>query len=91
MSIVYDTCREYASSFSERSMNLLFQGGTGLGKTFLSACIARVVAQNGHSVCYDTAASALEAFEMKIRARRRGCGKGLDTGRAHARVRAYDP
>ena len=65
MSIVYDTCRE----FSERSMNLLFQGGTGLGKTFLSACIARVVAQNGHSVCYDTAASALEAFEMKKFAR----------------------
>lgn len=69
MGIVYDTCREYASSFSDRSMNLLFQGGTGLGKTFLSACIARVVAQNGHSVCYDTAASALEAFEMKKFAR----------------------
>lgn len=69
MSIVFDTCREYAVSFSERSMNLLFQGGTGLGKTFLSACIARVVAQNGHSVCYDTAASALEAFELKKFAR----------------------
>ena len=69
MNIVFETCREYASSFSERSMNLLFQGGTGLGKTFLSACIARVVAQNGHSVCYDTAASALEAFELKKFAR----------------------
>ncbi len=69
MSIVLDTCREYAASFSERSMNLLFQGGTGLGKTFLSACIARVVAQNGHSVCYDTAASALEAFELRKFAR----------------------
>lgn len=69
MSIVFETCREYAYSFSERSMNLLFQGGTGLGKTFLSACIARVVAENGHSVCYDTAASALEAFELKKFAR----------------------
>lgn len=69
MAIVFDTCREYAYSFSERSMNLLFQGGTGLGKTFLSACIARVVAENGHSVCYDTAASALEAFETKKFAR----------------------
>lgn len=65
MEIVYNTCREYANSFSERSMNLMFQGGTGLGKTFLSACIARVVAGNGHSVCYDTASSALEAFETK--------------------------
>ena len=65
MEIVFDTCREYAHSFSERSMNLMFQGGTGLGKTFLSACIARVVAASGHSVCYDTASSALEAFETK--------------------------
>lgn len=65
MEIVYNTCLEYANSFSERSMNLMFQGGTGLGKTFLSACIARVVAGNGHSVCYDTASSALEAFETK--------------------------
>lgn len=65
MEIVFDTCREYAQSFSDRSMNLLFQGGTGLGKTFLSACIARVVAENCHSVCYDTASSALEAFETK--------------------------
>lgn len=65
MEIVFDTCREYAKSFSERSMNLLFMGGTGLGKTFLSASIARVVAENGHSVCYDTAASALDAFETK--------------------------
>ena len=65
MEIVYNPCREYANSFSERSMNLMFQGGTGLGKTFLSACIARVVAGNGHSVCYDTASSALEAFETK--------------------------
>jgi len=69
MEIVFDTCREYANSFSDRSINLLFQGGTGLGKTFLSACIARVVAQNGHSVCYDTASSALEAFETKKFAR----------------------
>lgn len=69
MEIVYATCREYAYNFSDRSMNLLFQGGTGLGKTFLSACIARVVAANGFSVCYDSAASALEAFEQKKFAR----------------------
>ena len=65
MEIVFDTCREYAASFSERSVNLMLQGGTGLGKTFLSACIARVVAGKGFSVCYDSAAAALEAFETK--------------------------
>ena len=65
MEIVFYTCREYAASFSERSVNLMLQGGTGLGKTFLSACIARVVAGKGFSVCYDSAAAALEAFETK--------------------------
>ena len=69
MKFVLDTCREYAANFSPRSLDLLFQGGTGLGKTFLSASIARVVADRGFSVCYDTAASALEAFELRKFAR----------------------
>jgi len=49
------SCRKYADGFNARSGNLLFMGGTGLGKTFLSACIARVVAQKGYSVCYESA------------------------------------
>jgi len=69
MEIVLDTCREYAANFARTAMDLLFQGGTGLGKTYLSACIARVVAANGFSVCYDTASSALDAFETKKFAR----------------------
>jgi len=60
---VSEACRRYAENFSDASANLLFQGDTGLGKTFLSACIARVVAGRGFSVCYDTAASALENYE----------------------------
>ena len=60
---VSDACRRYADGFSDSSQNLLFQGGTGLGKTFLSACIARVVAARGFSVCYETASAALEAYE----------------------------
>jgi DNA replication protein len=64
MKKVSEACRRYAENFSESSQNLLFQGGTGLGKTFLSACIARVVAGRGFSVCYDTAAAALEKYEL---------------------------
>lgn len=55
----------YAASFGSDSPNLLFQGGTGLGKTFLSSCIARVVIAQGHSVVYETAVAALEAFETR--------------------------
>ena len=55
MEKTYQTCHRYAQNFSERSNNLLFSGDTGLGKTFLSACIARTVADNGYSVMYESA------------------------------------
>ena len=51
----FQKCRGYAATFTENSGNLLFVGGTGLGKTFLSACIARTVADRGYSVMYETA------------------------------------
>ena len=43
--------------------NLFLSGAPGLGKTFLSACIARTVSEEGFSVVYDTAASVFARFE----------------------------
>jgi len=63
MARVYDRCRRYVREFAPGSPSLLFTGGTGLGKTFLSACIARSVAENGHSVVYDTAGRLFADFE----------------------------
>jgi len=63
MEVVYETCVEYARKFGDKSMNLFFVGNPGLGKTFLSACIAHVVAENGYSVVYDMAASVFAKFE----------------------------
>ena len=51
----FKICRTYALTFAPSAGNLLFVGGTGLGKTFLSACIARAVADRGYSVVYETA------------------------------------
>ena len=58
------TCRTYAATFSQRSENLLFSGDTGLGKTFLSACIARVVADRGYSVAYESASHLFNNLEQ---------------------------
>ena len=58
------TCRTYANTFSSGSGNLLFNGGTGLGKTFLSACIARSVADKGFSVIYETATHLFNKLEQ---------------------------
>ena len=65
MKSVFEIAKNYADHFSPASGNLLFQGGTGLGKTFLSACVARVVAQKGFSVCYDSASAVIAAFEAQ--------------------------
>ena len=65
MAVVFAGCRKFADRFPDVSSNLLLRGGTGLGKTYLSACIARVVAEKGYSVCYDSASTALEAFERQ--------------------------
>lgn len=55
MQRTYELCLQYAHHFSPLSGNLLFSGDTGLGKTFLSACIAKVVAGKGYSVVYESA------------------------------------
>ncbi len=60
----FQKCRRYATTFSEHSGNLLFVGGTGLGKTFLSACIARAVADRGYSVQYETAGHLFSKLEQ---------------------------
>ena len=58
-------CRQYASGFGSSGAvrNLFLTGDPGLGKTFLSACIAREVSKNGFSVVYDTATHVFSQFE----------------------------
>ena len=65
MELIYEICVNYAHSFGERSSNLLMTGAPGLGKTFLSACIAREVSDLGFSVVYDTAAHVFHQFESE--------------------------
>lgn len=66
MTRVLDICRNYAARFGKYYFdNLYLYGNPGLGKTFLSACIARVVSENGFSVVYDTAGSIFSAFEAQ--------------------------
>ena len=56
-------CKAYAAKFGKDSPNLLLFGSTGLGKTFLSTCIAEAVSARGFSVAYDTAINIVAAYE----------------------------
>ena len=64
MNLVKGLCQNYAEKFSKFVYhNLFLTGAPGLGKTFLSASIARVVCEAGYSVVYDTVVNTFSAFE----------------------------
>lgn len=56
-------CMRYAAHFAKGLGNLLFVGGTGLGKTYLSACIANAVTEKGFSVVYESAPQLFAKLE----------------------------
>ena len=84
MRVVRDFCRLYAQKFAPGADDLLLQGGAGLGKTFLAACIARTAAENGFAVAYETAVACIADFETQ----KYGRGSEEYDG-ACARVRRY--
>lgn len=55
-------CRSYAEKFGSHQENILFTGMTGVGKTFLSNCIAKAVLDRCYSVVYLTAIQLFEIF-----------------------------
>lgn len=66
MELVYEMCLNYAEKFGRFPVrNLFLTGAPGLGKTFLSACIARTVSEKGFSVVYDTAVNVFAQFETQ--------------------------
>ena len=76
-----ERCRRFVRDFGGKPENLLFIGNTGLGKTFLSAAIARVVSGDGWSVVYDTAGRIFQRFEAQKFGREEGDGASADVER----------
>ena len=58
-----ETAKEFAESFEKTGRNLLFMGGTGLGKTHLSTAIAKRAIERGMDVVYETAQNVIADFE----------------------------
>ena len=67
MARVLGACKKFAENFPQVSTNLLLQGDTGLGKTYLSACIARVVADKGYWQKFSRDAEEAEAVARRVR------------------------
>ena len=77
MKRVLEITKGYAESFTPTApSNLIFMGGTGLGKTHLSTSIARTVIDRGYDVFYAGSISLISDFEMQ----RYGNSAGGETG-----------
>lgn len=58
---IQNTCKKFIDNFDDPTENnLLFCGNTGLGKTFLSSCIANEMIKCGKTVLYQTAPIMLD-------------------------------
>lgn len=65
---IYDTCRAFVAQFGKPGNSLLFTGRPGVGKTFMSTCVARELLTAGYSVIYETAYkifSLLDDYKFK--------------------------
>ena len=61
MQIAIETCKKFTETFDKTFENILLCGTVGIGKTFLSNCIAKEVLDQGHSVLY---LSAFQLFDL---------------------------
>lgn len=67
MNKIISISKDFINNFeSSEQKNLLFTGTTGVGKTFLSSCIANEILKKGYTVLYQTAPILLDSiFEYK--------------------------
>lgn len=61
INIIKKNCLNFIKNFNlQEEKNLLFTGNPGLGKTFLSNCIAKEIIKSGYTVLYQTAPAMLD-------------------------------
>lgn len=62
---VVDSAKQFIADFDTAPGNLLIYGNTGVGKTFLTNCIARELILTGHTVVYLTAFELFDILERR--------------------------
>lgn len=63
INLIKNICMNFINNFDDpNEKNLLFTGNTGLGKTFLSSCIAKEIIEKDKTVLYQTAPIMLDTI-----------------------------
>ena len=60
---IYNGAKTFCDNFDKDNKNLFFYGGTGLGKTFISNCIAKEIIDKGKTVIYLSAPKLFSVYE----------------------------
>ncbi len=63
MKRIVTAAKQFVDEFDTTSRSLLIYGNTGVGKTFLTNCIAKALLDTAHHVVYMTSHGLFEAFE----------------------------
>ncbi len=62
MEIIVEIAKKFITNFDKpEQKNLLFTGTTGIGKTYVSSCIANEIIKSGNTVLYQTAPVLLDS------------------------------
>ncbi|MGN0394513.1 MAG: ATP-binding protein [Coprococcus sp.] len=78
---ILERSKQYVDEFSEHRPGILIYGETGLGKTFLSNCIAKALLDKGHTVLYLSSINLFENILSDII---------MNNGREQNKVMLYD-
>ncbi len=66
MKIALKTCRGFVDTFSTEFHNIYLYGDTGVGKTFLSHCVAKELMEQSRSVIYLTSDQLFKIFSKNV-------------------------
>ena len=67
----------FTQNFAKDGGNLLLYGDTGVGKTFLTHCVAKELLDQTFSVIHFTASQLFDIFAKKQFEKDEGCSAGL--------------
>ena len=63
---VIEECKRFASDFGKDSGNILLYGNVGVGKTFLTNCMAKAILDKGYSVIYFTSMRLFDTLSHEM-------------------------
>lgn len=66
MKEIIEKCRRFADDFGKRYENILLYGDVGVGKTFLTNCMAKAILDKGYSVIYFTSMRLFDTLSREL-------------------------